>query len=132
MSTKTPAGLGVAGKRLWRGIYADLADAKLGLSFAEQELLRSACVTADVVANLERMVKAEGLGSLGSMGQPVLNPGIAAAAAGRLQQARLLGLIGLPNGATATTAPVKTTFTSRRAQNAANVRWERRDAARAS
>jgi phage terminase small subunit len=116
---KPPAGLGDAGRALWRRIHGDLAE---GWELDEREtyLLEQACLIADQVAALDAAVAREGVTVAGSMGQSRVHPAVQESRQLRLAQSRLLKSIELVD-------PVEVkkrmSPTSRRASEAANVRW---------
>jgi len=83
---RSPAGLGDAGKKLWRSID-DVFD------FTEEpgkvHILTQACRVSDIIAELDEAADEAPLTVMGSMGQPVISPFIAEA---RLQRALLAQL----------------------------------------
>lgn len=94
-----PEGLGAAGADLWQKIVAELED---GWRFDERELylLQQAAHNADMIADLEAAVEADGVTATGSRGQPVVNPAITEIRQLDLAQIRLLGALELtdPDG----------------------------------
>jgi hypothetical protein len=93
---KPPAGLGRAGKALWRAIDADLVRQRLELDAREVSWLTEACRVADRVAELEAAVDRDGVVASGSKGQPVPHPALREARLQRDQAARLLARLDLP------------------------------------
>ncbi len=67
-NTRPPCGLQPAGKALWRGVHAAVAE---GWELDQRDLawLEQACRTRDLIADLERQLAAEGLAVEGSKGQ---------------------------------------------------------------
>jgi P27 family predicted phage terminase small subunit len=110
---RAPSGLDKPGRALWRAIWADLGP-ELELDARERELLRRACRTADELEQLEAAVDRDGVMSLGSEGQPVVNPAVREARQLRLTLARLLGQLDLGAAGTVRT---------QRARTAARARW---------
>ena len=112
----TPPGLAGAGTALWVRLAAtfDLAE-------HEAALLETCCHQADDVAALEALIAEQGLTVAGSAGQPRLNPAVPEVRQGRLALGKLLGQLALPDE---DDRPM--TASSRIAQRAANVRWDRR------
>lgn len=110
-----PRGLGPAGKALWRTLVAAFE-----LDPHELAILGSACRQADVVAELEAAVAADGPMVAGSKGQKRLHPAVAEARQGRVVLAGLLGRLALEDadGRSASTP-------SQRGRNAARTRWDR-------
>lgn len=119
-----PKGLSVAGKALWRDVHAGLS-AAFELDERETALLAMAGRQADDVAELEAILKRDGLSVTGSTGQPRLHPAVAELRQGRLALARLLGGLELPNA-----EEVPTSAASQRGRKAAEARWEQRRASR--
>jgi uncharacterized protein with von Willebrand factor type A (vWA) domain len=112
-SSKPPAGLGKAGKRVWGSILREFQ-----LDARELLVLEQAGAQADAVEALELEIASAGLVSRGSRGQPRLSPTVSELRQARLSVAKLLRDLALPDrdGGTATT---------RRARKAAEARWER-------
>lgn len=119
---KPPAGLGNAGRALWRQIARALPDG-WELDEREEAILRLAARQADDLSRLETAISKDGAMVLGSAGQPVVNPAITEARQGRLAIGRLLGTLALPDGE----AEKGTTAAGRRGQQAARGRWDRRN-----
>lgn len=71
---KSPPGLGLAGRRLWRQVAGEAADCHLELDSREQIWLHSAAKLADRVAQLEAAIADEDLVVKGYSGQPVAHP----------------------------------------------------------
>jgi hypothetical protein len=116
---KPPKGLGSAGRALWRRIIAGVPP-ELELDERELEALRLAARQSDDLAALEKVIAKEGVGSVGSAGQPVVHPAVVEARQSRLAVGKLLDTIRFadPDGALLTGA-------GRHAQGAANTRWGR-------
>jgi hypothetical protein len=111
---RPPAGLGKAGKAVWRGITSVYQ-----LDPRETVTLAAACRAADDIAALEGALAEGELVVAGSAGQPVLNGLVAELRQGRLALARLLGRLDLP--------PVEApqlTAAQERSRRAAVSRWE--------
>ena len=111
-----PVGLAEAGGALWDS----LTDA---YEFGPHELavLAVACRQADDVAALEALLVRDGLIVAGSNGQPRLNAAVTEVRQGRLALSKLLDQLALPDD----DAQVGLTPASRKAQKAANARWDR-------
>ncbi|PBA69940.1 hypothetical protein [Mycobacterium avium] len=91
---RSPAGLGAAGRRLWRSTVEvfDFTDEP-----HKVQILAQACRVADVVAELDEAADEAPLTVKGSMGQQVISPFIAEARAQRALLAQLLGRLDLPD-----------------------------------
>jgi hypothetical protein len=113
---KAPAGLAVAGKRLWSALTADYE-----FGPAELATLELACRQADDVALLEQVVAADGVVTTGSKGQVRAHPALGELRLSRQALARLLGLLALPGEDDDTPR----TAAGRRGQKAARARWDR-------
>lgn len=120
MTTKMPAGLGAAGKRLWRS----LTD-KYELDPHELVLLEAAARQSDNLADCERHLAESDVMVLGSTGQPRVNPLVPEIRQQRIALAKLIDALALP---TEDAAPVSAA--SRRARKAAQTRWGRVEALR--
>jgi P27 family predicted phage terminase small subunit len=116
---RQPTGLGTAGKALWRKMCEALPP---GWQYDEREqaLLGAACKQADDLAMLQRAIKRDGAMAVGSKGQPTVHPAIPEARQARVVLSRLLGELSLP----VESAERPQTAASRRAQKAANTRWD--------
>lgn len=114
---RSPAGLGLAGKRLWRSTdeVFDFTDEP-----HKVQLLTEACRVADTVAELDEAAADAPLTVKGSMGQPVISPFIAEARVQRALLAQLLGRLSLPD--TEDEAEAKTERLSRTRRRAAKGR----------
>ncbi len=119
VTAKTPAGLGNAGRSLWKQISSSLPE---GWSFDEREraVLILACRQRDDISRLETSIKSDGAMTVGSAGQPVVNPAVTEARQGRLALGRLLGQLHIPDE-----EDKPRTVAGKRGQKAAKVRWER-------
>lgn len=126
---RQPGGLGAAGKRLWLAITAGYDDPERGpllFSPAELVVLEHACHQVDDIAELERLLRREGLVGVGSAGQPKLTQVVAEVRQARLALARLLDRLDLPDVADGLVPSSKQRSpASRRAAHAATVRWDR-------
>lgn len=72
---RTPAGLGKAGQRLWRGTFGERDDgSRLELRADELALLAEACRLADDVERIRGELADAPLTATGSQGQQVSNP----------------------------------------------------------
>ena len=117
-----PASLGKAGKRLWQDTLKDL-DEGWELSHRELRYLELAAGQLDHVVELEQLIEKQGMVTVGSTGQPVLNAAVAEARNGRLAVHRLLGAIELPVEDEAKAESVRST----RARHAAQSRWRKEE-----
>lgn len=116
-----PRGVGVAGKRTWKAILADLpADEEL--TARELELLATASRQADLVADLEKALKAEGVIVRGAAGQKRLSGVTTELRQCRVAYARLLGELAIAPES----GELPSTSASQRAERAAQARWRRR------
>jgi hypothetical protein len=124
---RIPAGLGPAGRKLWTTMTAELE-----FEPREVTILQAACRQADDIARLEAVVKSEGSSIKGSKNQSRLHPALPELRQGRLALGRLLAALDIPVSMAAP-QPVRTprrtspAAASRRAQHAANARWNRAD-----
>lgn len=110
-----PSVLGSSGRALWRSVVDTFE-----LDQHELVALASACRQADVVAELEAVVAADGLMVVGSTGQSRLHPALVEARQGRIAVATLLGRIDLQD------SDGRSQMTpSQRGRKAANARWRR-------
>ena len=88
---RSPAGLGLRGKRLWKAI---LADFELGTT--ETEVLTLACRTLDRITALEEELKGAPAMVEGSQGQPRPHPLGAELRAEVLLAGKLFSQLGIP------------------------------------
>jgi phage terminase small subunit len=88
---RPPAGLGPAGRRLWRTIVAPF-----DLEGHERELLRQACRTADLIDGLAEVVDREGLTATSPQGVRV-HPAVVELRMQRTSLARLVAALGIPD-----------------------------------
>lgn len=88
---KAPAGLGVAGAKLWRDVTG-----KYELRADEIVILESACAARDRVAAMEAE-RGDAVTATGSMGQLVVHPLIGEIRAHEAQIAGLLAKLKLPD-----------------------------------
>jgi len=119
-----PASLGKSGRALWRAILADVPQG-FQLDHREIALLERACSCADRIADLDALVKKEGLMVDGSKGQRVLHPGIAEARQQKTTMQRLLQALELGE-------PAEESVGARQARKAAQARWNRQRGIRAT
>ena len=106
---RAPEGLEQAGKRLWRAVTGELE-----LAAHEQELLRQACATADLIAAASAVLAGGDMVSEGSMGQPVGHPMIAVVADQRRLLAMLLRAVTAPDDGAELLDPGPSAWTRRR------------------
>ena len=118
---KPPKGLQAPGRALWRAVHHGLP-ADVYLDGRDRVVLRMACEQVDDVAAVAEYLEAMGTAGPGSMGQERLNPAITELRQSRLAVAKLLGQLDLSEPEEDSESPV-----SRRARQAANSRWDRRD-----
>jgi hypothetical protein len=110
---RAPAGLGAAGRNLWRSVAG-----AFDLDPDEAELLRQACRCADELADLRSALAASDTVVAGSTGQPRPNPLYTELRAHRETLARLLRALDLPDEEAA-----RGSAASARASEAARRRW---------
>lgn len=120
MGTTAPKGLKPAGKSLWSsvtGAYELRAD--------ERRILEDACREADLIDALDKALDAADLMSVGSQGQPVINPLVPEIRQHRSTLKALMQALKLPeDGDVEREAGER----SSKAREAANARWSRRGA----
>ena len=107
---------GEAGTALWEALTG-----AYDFGAGERPVLAAACRQADDVALLEAAIATDGATVEGSAGQPRLNAALTEVRQGRLALAKLLGALAVPED---DDRPL--TAAGRRAQTAANARWDRR------
>jgi len=112
---KAPRGLAKRGRTFWRATLTAFE-----LSDAELSILLEVCRTLDDLDRLAGAIAAEGAMTVGSQGQPVVNPALTEARGQRAVLHRLLAALALPDE---DGQAVPTTGTLR-AQNAAKARWK--------
>jgi hypothetical protein len=117
-----PKGLGAAGAELWASILADVPEG-CELDAKETAALAHAARMADAIADLEAIVSEQGYLATGVARQVVVHPAVTEIRQTRVALHRLLSSIGLD-------AAQALTPRQRRAQRAADARWNRRDALR--
>jgi pyruvate/2-oxoglutarate dehydrogenase complex dihydrolipoamide acyltransferase (E2) component len=116
-----PPGLGDAGADLWRQIMDDGLAGDWALDGRELVDLERACTCADRLAQLDRIVREDGMTATGSKGQTVIHPALAEARQLELVQHRLLASLQLVNPASGVgSSPV-----TERKRRAARTRWDR-------
>jgi len=86
---RPPKGLGTAGRELWKAILDGLEDG-WRLDARELRLLYSAARCTQEIAELEAAIARDGYTIVGSRGQTVTHPALAAVRALRLTEQRLL------------------------------------------
>lgn len=120
---RLPASLRRSGRALWKAILAEVpSDSELDQR--ELALLERACSCADRIADLDALVKRDGLMTLGSAGQSVLHPAVSEARQQKLVLLRLLSALNLNEAAEETPGV-------RQARLAARARWNRQRNVRA-
>lgn len=87
-----PTGLGPRGRRLWREL-----DAAYDFDAGEHQVAIELCRTVSLADRIETQLASEPLTVVGSQGQPVPNPLIAALAKTRDLVARLTARLSLPD-----------------------------------
>jgi hypothetical protein len=112
-----PAGLGSAGRALWRSIARQVADDGLELDAREHRWLADACAEADLVGVLASALTDAPLMVRGSQGQDVINPLIPELRQHREALGRLLKRLELadPNALEGSGRGSQTTSTTARA-----------------
>jgi len=115
---RAPKGLQTRGRTFW-----DSTLEQFELSDAELAVLLEACRTMDDLDRLAGVVAESGAMSVGSQGQPVVNPALTEARGQRTVLHRLLAALALPDPDGAT---IPTTATLR-AKKAAATRWKDHD-----
>jgi hypothetical protein len=119
---KAPAGLGAAGRDLWRSVL-DEVPAGLLLDSHEAELLEHAARTADHVAALEKAIRKDGVTVQAPDGRLIVSPALVEARQQRLLLQRLLGGIAVAVDEEAQPE----TPAQQQGRKAAQARWARRD-----
>lgn len=122
-TARPPAGLGKAGRRLWRSLIDRF-------EFDPHELImvEAAARQADMIAGLEAAIKDDGLTVAGSARQVRVHPAVAEARQSRLALSKLLADLRVPVE-DETTAEKRTSQAARRA---AQARWAKPRNQRAS
>lgn len=118
---KTPTGLGMAGRALWRSLVCSFE-----FEPWEIALVVNCCRQADTVAELEKVLADDGMVVAGSTGQRRLNGAVSELRQARIALAKLLSGIALPDE-----SDRPQSHASRSAQRAANARWSRKRAEQA-
>lgn len=113
-----PAGLNLAGRRLWLDVVADLE-----LAAHELRVLRDACAVADTIAALERALPAATLVTAGPRGGLTLHPAVAELRMQRIALASLLSKIKVPPRDAAAKSAETPESRSAAARRAALIRW---------
>ncbi len=116
---RAPAGLGDAGRSVWRRILADVPE-EWELDAREMVILEAAARQADLNRALEAAFAEDGVMVMGSQGQARMNAVATELRQGRIAVEKLLSSLALPgeDGHTMTAA-------QKRAQAAAESRWGR-------
>jgi hypothetical protein len=117
-TVRAPAGLGAAGRRLWRAITDDN-----DLRADELLILEHAARTTDLLARIDAALVDAPLTVKGSMGQLVEHPLVSESRAQRGTLARLLAQLKVPESDTR--VAVAAAERTGRAQAAASARWAR-------
>lgn len=114
---RAPAGLGDAGRSVWRRILADVSE-EWELDARELVILEAASRQADLNRALESAITADGVMIMGSQQQPRMNAVATELRQGRIAVEKLLSSLALPgeDGRALTAA-------QKRAQSAAESRW---------
>lgn len=113
---KMPTALGAAGKRLWTTLIDDVP-ASWQLGARDLDTLEDACAIEDTIAALEKSIKRDGEVLVSDKGGHRVNPAVTEVRQCRVAKMRLLAQVDLEERTVSTP-------TQRRAQNAANVRWD--------
>lgn len=123
---RQPSGLGAAGKALWRDLVG-----RYEFDPAELAVVVAACRQSDDIALLEAQIRKSGASAVGSTGQVRLAQAIPEVRQGRLALAHLLRQLALPvEGAVEGEQGAPATAAQRRAQKAAQTRWNRQKESR--
>jgi P27 family predicted phage terminase small subunit len=117
VAKRSPTGLGIAGKCLWKSIIGDVPKG-YELDSRELHLLSKACRCADELAALEAVVDKDGVVVTGSRGQATAHPALVEARQLRGVQLRLLRELHLD-------PPAEESAGVRAARRAAAARWDR-------
>lgn len=120
---RMPAGLGTAGRKLWRSVTGTY-----DLEPHEAEILALACHQADVAEQLAAQAEADGLIVAGASGQRRHHPALTEARLSSVAAARIIASLKLPAapaGEAEEAEPVRESPTTRKARHAAEVRWRR-------
>jgi len=115
IAPEAPVEFGERGASLWRELHACLE-----FDVREVALIVEACRTVDIIDELAGAVKADGLMSAGSTGQPVVNPAVAELRQQQAAFARLIGALKFPEDDAAADR-----FRTVRAKAGAAARWDR-------
>ncbi|MGH4012912.1 MAG: hypothetical protein ACRDSL_03040 [Pseudonocardiaceae bacterium] len=115
---RAPAGLGTAGRNLWREVLAEFEVPPDG-----QVLLVQAARTLDELERLREALAAAGVMSTGSAGQPVASPLLGEIRAHRALLGKLLEQIALPDQDDQPAPTAVQRQASDRARKAAQTRW---------
>jgi hypothetical protein len=88
---RAPKGLGIEGRRLWRGVLADL-------DFEDHELavLRRACHVADRCTALQEVVDCEGMFAENRLGEQKMHPALIELRQQELLLAKLVAVLRIP------------------------------------
>ncbi|MBK9180960.1 MAG: hypothetical protein IPM45_15610 [Acidimicrobiales bacterium] len=114
-AAKPPEGLGKAGTAMWRAVTGSFS-----LEAHERLLLATACRQADLCAQLELVLEADGLVVAGASGQARLNGAVAELRQCRLALGKLLAELRLPGEDGRQLSPAQL-----RGRAAAEARWGR-------
>jgi hypothetical protein len=88
---KPPKGLGIEGRRLWRGVLADL-----DLESHELTVLRRACRVADRCEELQKVVDEQGLFATNRLGEMKAHPAVLELRQCELLLAKLVAVLRIP------------------------------------
>lgn len=113
-SPRPPSDLRTSGAEFWRKVHKSYL-----LDDRDTPVLHETCRVLDEIDALTAVVAAQGVMSVGSMGQPVEHPALAGLRAHRATLDKLLVRLALPDEAGLTPA----SSSSQRAQKAAQARW---------
>ena len=111
---RAPAGMGARGRRFWRETLSEFE-----LSDAEREILAECCRTLDDLDRLAAAIAEAGVMTVGSQGQPVVNPALTEARGQRAVLHRLVAALQLPDLEDRPMPSARST----RGRTAAQARW---------
>ena len=117
MNEKCPPKLG-AGAKVWRSLVAEYQ-----FRPDELQILEDACREIDLVSRLDAALAESTMMTLGSMGQPIVNPLVKELGAHRLIVKQLFAQLKIPDGEAATAAARSANSDKGRA--VALARWNR-------
>ena len=117
---KAPAGFRAAGKKLWSGISGAYE-----LRPDELRILEDACREADLIDSMVKWLEDDDIMTIGSTGQPVVNPLVSEVRQHRTVLSSLMRQLKLPDDGN---VEKEAGERSASARTAANARWSRRGA----